>query len=516
MVILQKFRQLSQLTSIPGNKRSPAANMAIAIGIIGALVMVAFFSRERKKVVSVDAVLNAQLLDVKAPEEGVLQPLSSVRKDDLLVSRNSYQDAFCASQQEGQKVSLANNENPASNNQVIKSGEDIELGQSLNPDTLLFRLRNERYSDLSLKLAKGRLCEIESELMGVIQQQETNLELKSQVSIRAETQLDLEVLEQQALRGELERDLASARERKELAKRQLKRIRFLFNEGASAEVDLTDSQDVLEQRNREVETLEARLKILEANEEAARARLSLSRTPSNYDPFIWLRELDIKIERENHKIRMLEERLRTAKEELIQTSEDVGNKQFIDIKSPQQGKVRLLKLMAYPGKLVQPGEVLGQVAVCDNLWVDAWVEESTAQTLAQTRKAVVTLNGLKENGKDIKLEGEVDLIRSGIGRLVTDSDAAVQIDANQAIRYAQVRIASIDVAGAKTIDENSGLCDYIGYSGKVTFPKEADHNIGVHLGEAESSSREVASNRFSQWLSVFIVWLQYFPFSGSE
>ncbi|NEP61809.1 MAG: HlyD family efflux transporter periplasmic adaptor subunit, partial [Symploca sp. SIO2G7] len=313
-----------------------------------------------------------------------------------------------------------------------------------------------------------------------------------------------------ALRDELKRDLASAREREELATVQFNRIRYLFDQGASAGVDLTDSQDVLEQRKREVETLEARLKVLAASEEAAKSRLSLSRTPSNYDPSIWLRELDTKIEQENNKIRILEGRLRTAKEELNQTRKDVGNKQFIDIRFPQQGSGVLLNLMAYPGKLVQPGEVLGQVAICDNLWVDAWVKESTAQALEKKYKAEVKLHGLKGNNKDRNLDGEVVLIRSGIGRLVTDLDAAVQIDPNQAIRYAQVRIAFPD---GQTTDE---LCNYIGYSGKVTFRRKKDSNKEETPSKAASSSTDANSSSFADWLSAFTAWLQHFPFPNSK
>ena len=477
----------------PANGRSRPAKGVIAIGIIGIFVLGPFFFLTRKEITGVDAVLNAQVVDIKAPEEGELQPLSKDQTDNLVGSQNNKKEDSCSSQQEGQESSLGNSDRLASDNQ------EIVLGQCLEQDSLLFRLKNERYSDLPIKLAEGRVREIKTELEGVRQQYETSLKLKSQVSIRSETQSDLEVLEQQALRRELERDLESVRERERLANVQLDRIHFLVKEGAFPETRLTDSQDVLEQRKREVESLEGRLKVLKAGEEAARFGLSLSRTPSNYDPSIWLKELDAKIEQENNKIEILEERLLTAQEELNQTKEDVRNKQLINIKSPQQGDGMLWNLMAYPGKLVKPGEVLGRVAVCDDLWVDAWVEESEAQTLKRDDGATMILRGLNEGGGAIKLEGKVQLIRSGVGRLETGSDVAVQIDANQAIHYAQVRIVSISIKHADNNpkDESSELCQYIGYSGKITFAKAT-----------------VKSNGLTEWPSALAAWLQQFPSPG--
>jgi len=493
MTSFQKVRSFLKSTFKPANGRSRTANVAIDVGIIGIVGLGLLFFLKGEEIPGVDAVLNAQVVDVKAPEEGELQPLSKDKTDNLVGSQSNGKEDPCSSQQEGQGSSLGNSDRPASNNQEIKPG------QTLKQDTSLFRLRNERYSDLPVKLVRGRLCEIETELKGVRQQYETSLKLKSQVSIRSETQSDLEVLEQQALRRELERDLESARERERLAQVQLDRIHFLVKEGAFPETRLTDSQDVLEQRKREVESLEGRLKVLKAGEEAARFGLSLSRTPSNYDPSIWLKELDAKIEQENNKIEILEERLLTAQEELNQTKEDVRNKQFIDIKSPQQGDGILWNLMAYPGKLVRPGEVLGRVAVCDDLWVDAWVEESKAQTLEPGRVATMTLHGRNENGKPIELQGNVQLIRSGVGRLETGSDVAVQIDANQAIHYAQVRIVSISIKHADNNpkDESSELCQYIGYSGKITFAKAT-----------------VKSNGLTEWPSALAAWLQQFPSPG--
>jgi len=153
--------------------------------------------------------------------------------------------------------------------------------------------------------------------------------------------------------------------------------------------------------------------------------------------------------------------------------------------------------MAYPGKLVRPGEVLGRVVVCDDLWVDAWVEESKAQTLEPGRVATMTLRGRNENGKPIELQGNVQLIRSGVGRLETGSDVAVQIDANQAVHHAQVRIVLIKPDDPNPKDESSELCQYIGYSGKITFAKAT-----------------VKSNGLAEWPSALAAWLRQFPLPG--
>jgi hypothetical protein len=97
---------------------------------------------------------------------------------------------------------------------------------------------------------------------------------------------------------------------------------------------------------------------------------------------------------------------------------------------------------------------------CSVRWINTYVREGDIKNISVGQKAEVTLYGSKQ-----KLQGKVDLIRSGIGRSSTGSDITPLLPINM-YREAQVRVTIED--DSKFSQDPSHLC-YSGYTGKVAF-----------------------------------------------
>jgi multidrug resistance efflux pump len=466
------------------NNRTPLSRVIVwaLLGIAVSVGFLVWWSRN-SSIEGIDAVVNARLIDISAPEEGTVASVGSSGQPAKSNLKNVGQGDYC---------SPLDSSNPQSN--AVKP--NLAVAQSIEREQVLFTLRNNRYSLLSVYSARKQLCDLESQLRAVDDQINKTDKRKVQASAKGTDQTALEVEEKKARRTELESNLESAQLRQQSAKKIVDRIQEAADQGAISKIVLMDYQDKLTQRSSEVAQLEAQIKVLDANQQAAEKGLSLSRTPSNYDPRNRSEDLDSEISQlQQHQARLRNQQ-DTAKHEHDQIIEDVQKKQFVEVKAPKAGQ--LWSLNVQPGQLVKAGEVLGQVALCDELWVDAWVNEQSAQSLVgnDNYKATMTLHGVKgEPYQAKKLQGKVSFVRSGVGRLALGSDKAVKIDPQDALHYAQVRIHQLvevkdkdkqasgssnqgtEQSQSNSISTQDQQCRYIGYTGKISFEKTSDISL---------------------------------------
>lgn len=366
-------------------------------------------------VISVDAVVNGTLTDIRAPQAGIISKVT------------------------------------------------IKTGQSLSIEKELFELKDRRASQLQTQEISSRLNQQQAELAQAQERLPRKLSLLSVVSRDAVNQQKLAVLENQQSQNQLRFDLEGAKSRCELAKLNYQRTKFLKSQGAISQANLDTAEIELKQRESEVKSLQAKLATLQVNEDAVRGGLSLSRTRSNYDPSIRLEEMQLQIAEDRQGIETFKKRIEGTKAELSQAKKDFQRKQGATIKSPEAGVV--WRVTAQPGKFVQQGESLGQIAVCKQRWVDAWVDEQKVSLLQVGTPAEIKLNGMSSSAT---LIGKVSAIRSGIGRLAAGEDVAIAMPSNLP-RQTQVRIALDEKSLSSEPIKNGNFC-YIGYTARVTFP----------------------------------------------
>lgn len=397
--------------------RSLASNIALVLTSSVLLIWsFQFIQSQLTTVMSVDAVVNSLITEIRAPEEGVIVEV------------------------------------------IPKTGQAIHSGE------ILFSLENQRASELQVQEISNRLNQRKAEL----EQAEMRLvqlnSLLSVVSQNAVSQKRLETLENQQNQNQLLSDLEGAKARYQLAQLNHKRTKFLRQEGAIAEANLDAVVIELRQRESEINSLEARLATVQVSQDAVSDGLSLSKTRSNYDPGIRLEELQLRIAEGSQEIQTLKKRIQGTQAELEQAQRDLKRKQTVAIKSHKSGV--LWELDVQPGEFVQKGELLGKMVDCEQRWVDAWVDENKVQALQVGTPAEIQLNGIASS---TTLSGKVSVIRSGLGRLAAGKDTVVAANPNLP-RHTQVRI-TLNNNGNNTLlmnRQDSNFC-YIGFTGRAVF-----------------------------------------------
>ncbi len=416
-----KEYKLKEIPEVPSHHRLPArslfANVVLLVCGGGLLIWSLQFIKTRMtSVLSVDAVVNAAIIDIKAPDGGTVAAVAQ------------------------------------------HTGDAIVAGQPL------FVLKNERVSQLPAQ-----------ELQGKLHQQRALLQ-QAQDRLAGQTGLMATLVEDEQKQGQLEvsaaqraiaqstSELAGAQARYRLAQKNYTRSKSLQAQGAISQANVDTAAIELEQRQSEVASLEAHISNLQVSQEAAEQGLSLAKTRSNYDPRIRRQELQLQMQEQQRLTETLAQAVQDAEAAQVQGQKDVQMKQQTVIKAPTGGM--LWQLSVEPGRVVQAGEFMGKIVDCERRWVDAVVEEAAVRSIAIGDTATVDLYGRQGA---VALQGKVSQIRSGLGRLTPGQDITGSVDLNLP-RYAQIRVdldtAAQDQASKDPTQKN--FC-YVGYTGKVTL-----------------------------------------------
>jgi multidrug resistance efflux pump len=399
-----------------GAWRSPIANGVMLLVSVALLAWAWEFFRTRStSVVSVDAVVNGTIVDLKAPEEGIL-------------------------------TTVAN-----------RTGDQITAGMPM------FTVRNDRLNELPMQESKSRLNQTRADLARAQERVDRLVTLATSASVDDIAQVELVKSDTSVRVQQLDAEIAAVRARMNLSQVQIDRMSGLVKEGAVPKATLDVPQAEIAQRIQEIKALEAQIEALRVSDDAAKQGLSISKTRSNYDPKIRVQELQIQIADGRAEIASLKQKIRDGEMELTQAKSDLKQRQQVMVNAPLSGV--LWKMMAQEGKFVQRGEVLAQVADCKTRWVDALVDEGEVNALQVGMSADIRLTGAKEG---TLLRGKVQTIRSGVGRLSAGQEVATPIAPNLP-RYSQVRV-ELDPTQAVSVDDSGtgNLCS-IGYTGRVTF-----------------------------------------------
>jgi multidrug resistance efflux pump len=405
--------------------RSPLANIAVALASLGLLAWsVGFFKTRASTVVSVDAVVNGTLVDLKSPGEGTLEAINT------------------------------------------------EAGKAVAAKTTLFQIRNARVSDLKVQELTSRLNQHKADLAkaqaGLGQQDQ----LAQLVTQDASHQTSLESAATSTAIEQVQADIKGAESRQRMAQDNYDRFSQLGAAGAIPMMQVDVARSELEQRESDVASLKAKITTLSVNQQATDRGLTLSRTRSNYDPAIRLQEIQLKTAQTVQEIKGLEQQITDTQAEIVQAKRDTQISQEGKVQAPIAGTI--WSLNAQPGQYVQRGDSLGKLADCRQRWVDAIVDDSILSELQVGMPAKVQLRGATTA---VLLNGKVTMIRSGLGRLNAGEDVVTPIERNLP-RQTQVHIAlendpstiltSSTPAVDNTANTAANLC-YIGYTGRVSF-----------------------------------------------
>ncbi|BAZ21683.1 HlyD family secretion protein [Kalymmatonema gypsitolerans NIES-4073] len=406
------MQKLQETPKIPQTVviRSFLSNLLmVSIGILLIYWSYCLIKARMTTVISKDAVINGVLIDLKTPSEGIITQFSS------------------------------------------------NTGESTTQDQILMVLKNERVSKLKIQEIISRLNEYKTRLKRAQGKLAQDMSLLKIVTADQENYRSLRVQETQQSIAQINANLQAARARLELAKVKYKRGAYLTNEGALAKADLDEARLEKQESIAQVSQLEAQLKKFSVEEKAAYLDLSLNRSFSNFDPKIRLQQLRLDIADQRLAIQTLQQSVKDAELELKEAKIDHARLQSIVVKAPVAGII--WRLDARKGQYVGNGDSLGKVLDCQRRWIDIYLEERALESIHPNTPATVELYGAPSE----VLQGQVSLVRSGIGRLAPGEEIAVPLIPNLP-RQSQVRI---DLPKTKKGDSN--LFCYVGYTAKVTF-----------------------------------------------
>ncbi|MEB3275921.1 MAG: HlyD family efflux transporter periplasmic adaptor subunit [Cyanobacteriota bacterium] len=332
----------------------------------------------------------------------------------------------------------------------------VDVGSAVRAGQPLARLQNPNASEADVRqlqtaliTARARLEQAEQELA-----EQRSQTLSFQQDAQAQRQLDMarssNDLDQ--LRAEL------ARERKELAfsQRDVKRQEELYRAGAVALNVVDRARTAAAENSDQVRAIEARIRAQTNRVQAASRNLSLDQTRSDTDPAPRLQQARLRLARLQgertaalHQVQGLQSQLTSAERRYRQQSD-------LWLEAPINAVV--WQLQARSGDSLRPQQKVLRLINCASRWITTYVSESDLKRLRIGSRARIDLLG-----EDLDLRGQVDLIRSGVGRLSGDDDEPTPLPINLA-RESQVRVR-ID----RDLPAPARKLCFVGYSARVIF-----------------------------------------------
>ncbi len=230
--------------------------------------------------------------------------------------------------------------------------------------------------------------------------------------------------------------LAAAQSEAEKAHRDRDRIAELGDRGASANVELADAETTLR-------TAMARVSAAQADQEAARAAQAAAQIELNS---IAVREEALSV---------YESHLKVAQATLDETQ---ANLEAAIIRAPNDGRV--IRRIVEAGASVRVGQPIVELLIGDEVWIEAWIDETDLAQVQIGTPAVLTV----EPFADRALRGRVD----SIGMLTSRESPEEEIPRQRQSQLRDTTMVKVRV----TLDEIPDVI-FPGLSASVSFPKRA-------------------------------------------
>lgn len=392
----------------PPPKRSSRAN-ALVIGLAGGLLLAALgvvmhvlTTRSR------DAVVDADFIELASPISGQLMDLK------------------------------------------VEAGEAVRTGEPLA------LVENPRASDGDVQQLRTALTTAQAKLEQVEREWALQQRLAAEFRQDAGDQRRLETARTSNELDQLRADLA--REQQELAfsERHLKRQIELFQAGAVAANVVDRARTSMEGERQQARAIEAKIRAQTNRVQAADRNLNLDRTRGGTDPLPRLQEVRLKLAQLEGE-RVAAQRRVTGLQAQLNTAESLFRKQSrVWVEAPAPSVV--WQVQARRGDSLRPQQPLLRLVNCSSRWVTTYVSEVDLRRLRIGSRARIDLIG-----EELDLRGQVDLIRSGVGRLSSQNDDPAPLPINLA-RESRVRVRiDHDVPAPPR-----KLC-FVGYSARVIF-----------------------------------------------
>ena len=332
----------------------------------------------------------------------------------------------------------------------------VEAGEAVRAGEPLALVENPRASDGDVRQLRTAFTTAQARLEQLDQQLALQRRLATEFRQDAGDQRRLETARTSNDLDQLRAELA--RERQELAfsERNLKRQEELFRAGAVAANVVDRARTTLESERQQGLAIEAKIRAQTNRVQAADRNLNLDRTRGGTDPLPRLQEVRLTLAQLEGE-RVAAQRQVTGLQAQLKTAESLFRKQStVWIEAP--GPAVVWQVQARRGDSLRPQQPLLRLVNCSSRWVTTYVSERDLKRLRIGSRARIDLIG-----EELDLRGQVDLIRSGVGRLSSQNEDPAPLPINLA-RESRVRVRIDNDVPAPP----RKLC-FVGYSARVIF-----------------------------------------------
>ena len=333
----------------------------------------------------------------------------------------------------------------------------VEAGDAVSTHQRLAMVHNPRASEGEVKHLRTALATAQAEL----EREQRQLQLEQSLTDRfRHDATDARQLETARTRNDLDQlQAALERERQEVAfsERDARRQEELFRAGAVSETVVDRARTSLAQNHEQLKGLEAKIRAQTNRLQAAERDLSLDRTRGGSDPLPRLQQAELKLAElegavaaDRRRVQGLTAQLKAA-ETLLEQQTNVW------LVAPRP--LVVWQVQGRSGDSVRQQQPLLRLVNCQSRRVTTYLSEADLRRVHVGSRAKVDLIG-----ETLDLRGQVDLIRSGVGRLASNDAEPGPLPVNLA-RQGQVRVRiDSDVPAPPR-----KLC-FVGYSARVAFP----------------------------------------------
>jgi multidrug resistance efflux pump len=332
----------------------------------------------------------------------------------------------------------------------------VDVGSAVRAHERLAQVQNPRASEAEVRQLRTARTSAEAALAQV--EQELALQSRMVADFSRDAN-DQRLLDTARSRNDLDQLRAErAREQEEVAfsQRNVVRQEELYKAGAVAQNVVDRARTTLAQNRDELLAIEARIRAQTNRVEASARNLNLDRTRSDTDPQPRLQDARLRLARLQAERAGAQRRLQGLSAQLASAESLFAQQSQVWLKAPLAAVV--WRVLARRGDTVGAQQPVLRLVNCASRWITTYVSESDLKRLRIGSRARIDLIG-----EALDLRGQVDLIRSGVGRRSGSDDDPGQLPINLA-RESQVRVRiDSDVPAPPR-----KLC-YVGYSARVTF-----------------------------------------------
>jgi Barrel-sandwich domain of CusB or HlyD membrane-fusion len=320
----------------------------------------------------------------------------------------------------------------------IKLGNQIKKGAQVG--TVKSTVENPRVSVLIIEKQQleTRQQDIQQQISGVRQQIRNREELMKLFKQQSYSQRNLQrnYARQQIRQYEGQQIQSKASEK--LAFADAQRYELLGKEGAASRSRAESEIAKAQQAFGKVKETQSQLEQAKLELEATRGGLQLDGTRTLSYPETRVYTLEVDLTDLKQQERNLEKQLQSTQSQLSIASKELQAQQSVSVLAPTTGVI--WSIDSQPQEIVGSNQSIIKLLNCQNLWVEAFINETDANKLVVGQEAEINLN----NSSNVQWKGRVETIRSGTGR-VEVGQYDVEPPPEIARRQLPVRVATVRI-----------------------------------------------------------------------